>query len=179
MAIRTVIGRLSLLGVLAVTGCGGRENPLGLGGAGCGVLGTSSANVSGAVTAAVDGCAVFGITPATVDDPAVFGLSLTAGSATAPSHIVAITRIGVRPVAGTYSVGTAAGNIAGTFTFEGATQRAFVLTSGSITITQSSLSALVGSVNLTGTEATSAAATVLISGTFSARCIDSGPANDC
>ena len=177
MAISTVIARLSLLGLLAVTACSGRDDPFGLTG-GCGVLGTSSVNVSGAVTTTVNGCAVFAITPAEGETPAAFGLSLTAGSAAVPSHIVTVTRAGPRPIAGTYNVGTEAGNIAGTFTFEASTQRAFVLTSGSITITQSTPSALVGSVSLTGTESTASSPTVTITGTFQARCIDSA-GTDC
>lgn len=178
MAISTAIGRLSLLGALAVAGCSGRDDPLGLGGR-CGVLGTSSVNVTGAVAPAVDGCAIFSITPAEGETPAVFGLSLTAGSATTASHTVAIVRTGPRPVAGTYNVGSGAGDIRGGFTFEASTQRAFELTSGSLTITQSSASALVGSVSLIGTESTAGGATVNITGTFSARCIDPGPATDC
>ena len=172
---------LPVVALLVLLGCGDTEisAPGQSGGGGCGVLGTSNIAVNGAAAATLNACAIFAVIPATTSAPASFGLNLTAGSSSAPTHLLSITRNGTRPPNGTYTVGVAAGNIQGALNMEDGTDRVFVLTGGSITITQSTASTLVGTVNLTGTESTGPTpTTATMTGNFSARCLDTS-SSDC
>lgn len=171
MIVGNRVGVTTVLLALALAGCG--EDKTGPGGVSlnCGLLGTSSGTVTGTVTANLNGCAYYGVTSGTT----VVGLS--AGSAASPTHSLALSKSGGRPVTGTYSIGTGAANFSGVFTFDGGSSadRSFILTSGTVTITGSSAGTLTGTLSsVVATEATVAAPTVNISGSFTAKCTSSG-----
>jgi hypothetical protein len=165
--------RIFLLPValLALTaGCEDRNGPAGLS-SDCGPLGPSSGTITGAVSADVNGCSIFTVS---TSGTATTTISLNHGSGLPVSHAVALVRQGSRPAPGTYSVGTAAGNFTGTFTFNGGSgsDRTFALTAGTVTITGSSESTLAGSLSgVTAAETSTPANTVTINASFSARCI--------
>ena len=178
MRASTAVRLLPVLAGLSLMGCGDSLSGIGqTGGGGCGVLGTSNITVSGGANATLNACATFAVIPASGTTPARFTLNLTAGSSSAPTHLLTITREGTRPTPATYNVGTTTGSISGALNLDESTgDRTFLLTGGSITITTSGTAGVVGTVNLTATDATPTSVT--ITGSFSARCIDT-PSSDC
>lgn len=167
-----IINRVRVVPVflaLALAGCG--DDKIGPVSLSCGLLGTSSGTVSGTVTANLNGCSYYGVSSGTT----VVGL--TSGSAASPTHSLALTRQGGRPVNGTYTIGLAAANFQGAFTFDGGTSadRTFVLTSGTVTVSSSSSGTLNGTLtSVVATETTVAAPTINISGSFTSKCTPSG-----
>ena len=157
---------LALL-ALALAGCSESTTPS----LKCGIAGTSDANVAGAVTVSVDGCAQYGVSTGTGASTAI---TLNAGSLAATTHTIVLTHSGARPANGNYPVGTPTGNnFSGWFTLEaGSADRTFVLTGGTIDITTSTDGKLNGTFNaVTATEGTPAAPTVTITGNFAAKCV--------
>jgi hypothetical protein len=145
----------------------------------CGISGTSDANVTGAVTASVDGCAMYVVFPG----ENATGITLAGGNLTTQTHKIVFSRPGTRPATGTYTVGLPGGTaISGSFILDGgsAEDRVFSLTAGTIEITTSSAGTLRGTFNsVTAKEGPgSTAPTVTITGNFSAKCVDA-PETDC
>jgi hypothetical protein len=103
---------------------------------------------------------------------AVTALALESGSPTNPSLVVNLTRSGARPGTGTYGVGTGAGDFAGSI-FLSFGNRTFNLSSGSITIDESSAATssgtLRGSLHITGL-ATGSGEQLHVTGEFTAKC---------
>lgn len=160
---------LALLAI-AVGGCEDRNGPPGLS-SDCGLLGPSTGTVSGAVTADLNGCAIFSV--ATAGGPTITTIGLSHGAGVTATHALSLGREGTRPATGTYSVGTAAGNFNGAFTFDGPGNgdRSFTLTAGTVNITGSSATTLAGTLSgVTATETTTPANTITINANFSARC---------
>ena len=160
---------------LALVGCGDDATSVSVK---CGLLGKANVSIAGAVTAAVNSCA--GYTVTTGGSP-VTAVSLFAGSVSEPTHTITLGRNGARPAQGDYTVGAAAGNFSGTFKLEGGTaaDRNFVLTGGTINISASSTGTLNGSfTSVTAAEVGTPANTITLSGTFSAKCIDTAD-TDC
>ena len=169
MRTQRAITVLSILLLTGAAGCGGDDNPAGLQGASCGLLGSFSGNATGTGASALSGCSYYTVSDEGEGDGPFFGMVLTNGTGLdATPHIINFGREGGRPGPGTYSVGTDAGQIlGGVFLDDG--DRNFVLTSGTVTITTSSADNLVGSLNVTGTEFGSNA-TITVTGNFSAKC---------
>jgi hypothetical protein len=171
VGIKNGIRIVPVLLAVALAGCG--DDSSGPGGVNttCGLAGSASGTVSGAVTANLNGCAVYGISSGST----VIGVS--AGSISASTHSLSLGRQGGRPAANTYTIGSGATQFTGVFLFEGGSNpdRTFVLTSGTVTITGSSAGTLTGTLtSVVATEATVAAPTVNISGSFTAKCTQSG-----
>jgi len=164
-----------MLLAVALAGCGDDATSPSLK---CGILGSSDVNINGSVTASVDACASY--TVSTGGSPTTV-VALVAGSLATPTHRIALTRQGARPVVGSYAIGAAAGNFAGTFILDGGSgaDRTFAITGGSISISASSSGTLVGTfTSVTGAEVSTPANTITLSGTFSAKCIDTAD-TDC
>lgn len=174
------IGMIPLVLGLALAGCD--DDPTdpddnGNGNPGCALLGSGNLNVSGAITATLSQCALYGVEPgATVDDPDFTVVAVYKGSVTAASHVFSLTFESLKPAPGTYDVGDLESGTYALLSVDAATDRSFMLT-GTVTITTSGANQLNGSVNLTGTEI-GASGTVQITGSFSAKCIDTSE-NDC
>lgn len=137
----------------------------------CGLLGTSSGSITGAVSADLNGCALFSV--ATGAGPTITTVGLSHGSGIGATHALSLGREGTRPAPGTYSIGTTTGNFNGAFTFDGgsSSDRLFTLTSGTVTITASSATTLSGTLSgVTAMEASTPANTITINASFSARC---------
>ena len=163
---------LPVLLAAALAGCGGGTTEPGGVSVDCGPTGTVSANITGAVTASLNGCSAFFVSTAT---PPGTTISLVNGTFAAPTHSMALARQGTRPGTGTYTIGTGAANWNGAFRFKSSpNDRVFDLTSGSVTITASSSSTLSGTLSVVGTQAIAGAPTVNISGSFSAKCSPGG-----
>ena len=155
---------------IALAGCEDRNGPPSIN-SDCGLLGPSSGNVSGAVTADLNGCSIF--TVATGAGPTITTIGLSHGSGVTATHALSLGRQGTRPGPGTYTIGTAAGNFTGAFTFDGpgSGDRSFALTGGTVTITASSSTTLTGSLSgVTAMETATPANTITINASFSARC---------
>ena len=143
----------------------------------CGLLGSADVSVTGAVTASVNSCASYAVS--TGASPAT-GIMLFAGSVSEPTHTITLARNGPRPAQGNYTVGAGGGQISGFFKLEGGTtDRNFALTGGTINISASSSGTLSGSfISVTAAEVSTPANTITLSGTFSAKCIDTAD-SDC
>ena len=160
---------------LALAGCGDDATSVSVK---CGLLGKANVSVSGNVTVGVNSCA--GYTVSTGGSPAT-AISLFAGSVSEPTHTITLARTGGRPAQGDYTVGVGAGNFSGTFILEGgsAADRTFGLTGGTINISASSTGTLSGSFNsVTAAELSTPANTITLTGTFTAKCIDTSD-TDC
>ena len=116
------------------------------------------------------GCASYAIT-SSGGSPAM-GLVISTGPISAPTLVVNLGRLGDRPAAGTYNVGTGAGEFIGSIILNPGSQ-SFSLVSGTITIDVSTLAgvngSLGGSMNITGTRA-GAGGSLILSGNFTAVC---------
>lgn len=174
MALSKRVRLMPALFALALSGCGDDATSIS---AKCGLLGSANVSVAGSVTAGVNSCAGYSVSstsPTTV-------VSLFGGSVSEPTHSIALTRAGARPAQGNYTIGAAAGNFAGTFVLDGGSgaDRTFALTGGTINISASSSGTLSGSFSsVTGAEVSTPANTITLSGTFSAKCIDTSD-SDC
>lgn len=159
---------LPALLALTLAGCGD-DNSIGGVSANCGLAGTSTGSVSGVVTANLGGCAVYAV--ATSADAT--GITISAGTAASPTHVVGLARDGGRPAVGSYTIGAGATQFAGTFKFEaGSADRNFVLTGGTVNITASSTGTLSGNLaSVTASEISTPANTITITGNFSAKCV--------
>lgn len=172
MGIKNGIRMVPVLFAVALAGCGSDSSGPGIGGA-CGLAGSSSGTVGGAVTANLNGCAVYIVSTSSN----VTTIGLTGGTAATPTHVLAMSRNGGRPVAGSYTIGAGATQYSGIFSYDGGTSadRSFLLTSGTVTITGSSSGTLTGTLtSVVATEATVAAATISIAGSFTAKCTTTG-----
>lgn len=170
MRIKSGFPILPVLLVAALGGCGGGGGTTEPGGTSldCAPTGTVSANVTGAVTASLNGCSIFVVSTAT---PGGTSISLVNGTFVAPTHSMTLGRQGPRPATGTYTIGIGAANWNGAFLFKNSpNDREFDLTSGTVTITASSNSTLSGTFSAVGTQAIAGSPTVNISGSFSAKC---------
>ena len=160
-----------LMLALALAGCGAdRTGPGGIS-ANCGLAGSSRGNVTGAVSTSLTGCALF--TVSTTASGSSTAIVLAAGTAATPTHTLTLGRAnGARLAVGSYTIGTGANQLVGSFTFDASTgDRQFTLTSGTINITASSASSLTGTyTSLTGFESATPANTISITGSFTARC---------
>ena len=120
------------------------------------------------------GCAAYAITSSS-GSPAM-GFVISIGPLTSPTMIVNLGRLGDRPAAGTYTVGTGADQFIGSIILNPGSQ-SFSLTSGTITIDVSTVAGvngtLGGSLNITGTRA-GAGGSVILSGNFTAVCSGGG-----
>lgn len=127
-----------------------------------------------ATSGSLAGCASYGVTSSS--GSTITAVSLSSGSPTNPSLIVNLIRSGPRPATGTYSVGTGAGQFAGSI-FLSFQNRNFSLSSGSITIEQSSIAGgngtLRGSLDVTGL-ATGSGEQLQVTGEFTAQCATGG-----
>lgn len=138
--------------------------------------GSFTGSASGAASGSLAGCALYAVTSSS--GSAVLALALSSGSPTNPSLIVNLSRNGGRPATGTYSIGTSAGQFAGTV-FLGFQNQTFSLNSGTITIDVSSdnpamtAGTLGGTISVTGS-ATGGGGTISVSGNFTAVCSDGG-----
>lgn len=175
----TGIRMMSLALGLALVGCGDKD-PTEIVTGNCGLFGSANVSVSGDLTASVNKCAYYAVYDGSGDIPAGFGLVLTSATPGNDGHVINFGRASVRPPVGTYNVGgSTEADWNGTLFVNGATDRTFVLTGGTVTITTSNSGNLAGSVNMTGTEATGSGTNeVTITGSFSAKCVDTTE-NDC
>jgi hypothetical protein len=123
------------------------------------------------------GCASYAITSSS-GSPAM-GLVIATGQTASPTLVVNLGRVGDRPVAGTYSVGTGAGQFIGSIILNPGSQ-SFSLVDGTITIDVSTLDGvdgtLGGALNITGTRA-GAGGSVILTGNFTAVCSVGGNAS--
>ena len=153
---------LALVASMAVAGCGGDEDdPFGPGN-----MGNFDGNITGDVTASLDGNAAFSVYNDGGGD--VFELILTSGSATDPSHVLTFVRDGSRPGNATYNIGTAAGNFGGAIYIDSGADT-YVFNGGTITITSSGAGGVNGSINVTATDGTN---DITITGTFQSECLE-------
>lgn len=160
---------------IALAGCGDDATSVSVK---CGLLGKANVSIAGNVTSSVNSCA--GYTVSTGGSPAT-AITLFAGSVSEPTHTITLARNGARPAQGDYTVGAGSGNISGIFKLEGGTaaDRTFALTGGTINISASSSGTLNGSFqSVTAAEVSTPANTITLSGTFSAKCIDTAD-TDC
>ena len=156
--------------MLAIGGCESRNGLTAIN-TDCGLLGSSTGSITGAVSADLNGCSLF--TVATGAGPTMTTIGLSHGSGIGATHALSLGREGTRPATGTYTIGTAAGNFTGAFTFDGGSgpNRLFALTAGTVTITASSETTLSGTLSgVTAMETSTPANTITLNATFSARC---------
>ena len=176
MGTRKAIRILPLLLAAAFAGCG-EDGVTGVN-TNCGIAGSANISVTGAVTASVNGCATYVVAGGA--DPAT-AVALTGGSFSAPTHSIGFGRDGARPTNGSYTIGAGATQFAGSFTLDGGSgaDRSFVLTGGTINITTSNSGTLAGTFSaVTASEISTPGNTVTMSGSFTAKCIDTAGA-DC
>ena len=166
--------RLLPLLLVAALGCTESTDPRRF--ADCGLLGTVNISVTGAATTTVDGCAAYFLVPASTTVSATFSTSLTENGINDPGADIGFQRQGGRPAVGSYTVGTGAGQMTGAFVQEGGATYAF--TSGTITISTSTAGTVGGTVSVVATGGPTGTATVNLSGSFSARCIETAD-TDC
>ena len=124
--------------------------------------GTFTGDASG--VGSLRGCASYGVSSSSGSP--ITALVFTAGDPSSPTPVLTMARDGGRPAAGSYTVGAAAGNFAGSILLNG---QSFGLSSGTVAIDVSSSGQLQGSVNVTGTRS-GAGGSVTIAGTFIAVC---------
>jgi hypothetical protein len=167
VSIKTVARGLPLM-IFGLLGCSESTDPRRL--AECGLFGTADVSVSGAHTSSVEGCAAFFVVAQSGSTPAQFTLTMSEGGLDDEGDAISLGRQGGRPANGAYSIGENAGNFNGVLTTEEGQVYAF--TSGTVNITTSGSGGVAGSLNLTATGGTTGTATVTVSGTFSARCIN-------
>jgi|SRR5687767_1283559 len=147
---------LALVATMAVAGCGSDDDdPFGPGN-----MGNFDGNITGDVTATLNGNAAFSV----YDDGGtdVFELILTSGSAVEPTHVLTFVREGGRPANGTYDDFTGA-------IFIDSGSDTYVFDGGSVTITSSGTGGVNGSINITATDGTN---DITITGTFQAECLE-------
>jgi hypothetical protein len=166
------LGRIIVVPVMLLTigACEERNGPVSIN-KDCGPLGPSSGTVTGVVNADLNGCSVF--TVATGAGGTVTTIGLSHGSGISATHALSLGRTSGRPAVGTYSIGTGTGDFNGAFTFDGGSgsDRLFMLTAGTVTISASSATALTGTLSgVTAAESSTPANTISITASFSARC---------
>lgn len=123
-----------------------------------------------AVSGSLAGCSSFGV--ASSGGSSVTTITLSSGSPTNPSLIVNLSRNGARPAAGTYGIGSSAGQFSGSI-FLSVQSRNFILSDGSVSFAESSAAGetgtLRGSLNVTGL-ASGSGEQLHVTGEFTAKC---------
>ena len=158
---------LALVGALALSGCGDDD------GRSTGTLGSFNGNITGDITATLEGNAIFSVDQ--TDD--LWELALVNAPVASPPFTLALARIGFAalPPNGTYNVGLASGNITGSL-YVLAPDKFYYLTGGSLTVTASSEDAVTGTFNFTALDEDDVG-TITITGSFTAECVPDAELN--